>query len=118
MPNFPGVDFKIGDTTYVIPALSLGQLRNGALKLLQEHDALLAEGKTYEAITLRAKLILAALQRNYPDFSEDLLLEHLDIRNNSPIWLSILGASGFTPGETQAAATTAEPGTSSLSTAA
>lgn len=102
MPKFHGTAVKIGEKEYIIPPISLGQLRNGALTLLREHDDLVAEGKTFEAMEIRGQVILKALQRNYPDFNEEELFDHLDMANTGPIWLAILGISGFTPGEEEA----------------
>lgn len=99
---FYGTTVNIGGTDYVVPPISLGQLRNGALTLLKEHDDLVAAGDTFAAIEIRGKIIFKALQRNYPDFDETKLLDHLDMANVGPIWLSVLGASGFVPGETEA----------------
>ena len=107
---FPGKKFRLGEQEYVVPALTIGQLRNGALEKLREHDELVAAGKAFEAMYLRAELILAALRRNYPSATEDLVLDTLDLHNIGPIWLYVLGVSGFTPGEDQAA-TQAESGT-------
>jgi hypothetical protein len=101
---YAGADLVINETTYVVPPLSLGQLRNGALDALQEHDKLLAEGKTYEAVAIRGDIILMALRRNYPDFDANLLFDHLDVSNTSALWLAVLGISGFRPGEAPAAA--------------
>lgn len=100
---FSGTKVNINGEEYVIPPLSLGQLRNGALGFLQEHDRLIAETKVFEAYEIRSKVILLALQRNYPDFQEDKLVSFLDMANIGSIWLSVLGASGFTPGEEIAA---------------
>jgi len=114
---YAGTKITIGGAEYIVPPVSLGQLRNGVLAKLQEHDQLLADGKIFEATALRGEVILAALRRNYPDFAEDTLMDHLDMRSITPIWLAVLGASGFAPGETAAAAETA-PGTSAPSTEA
>jgi hypothetical protein len=103
---YAGVKTRIGDEDYVVPPLSLGQLRNeGILALLQEHDKAAAETKTFEVMKIRGEIILAALRRNYPDFPEAKLYDFLDMRNTSDIWLAILGVSGFAPGEAQAAMT-------------
>lgn len=100
---FAGVKITVEGEELIVPPLSLGQLRNGVLTDLQEHDKLLAEGKTFELMDLRGKVILAALRRNYPDFSEEKLMAYLDMGNTTPLWFSILGISGFTPGEAPAA---------------
>jgi hypothetical protein len=100
---FNGVKVQIGAETFTVPPLSLGQLRSGLLEKLKEHDALVAEGKIFEAMATRGEVILAALRRNYPDFPEEKLFEHLDMGNVSNLWLSVLGGSGFQAGEVQAA---------------
>lgn len=107
--GYVGTVFKIGDESYIVPALSLGQLRSGLLEKLKEHDALVAEGKIFETMTIRGDVILAALRRNYPDFPEEKLFESLDMANTSQIWLAVLGASGLGVGETQEAAPTKPP---------
>lgn len=101
---FPGIEITINGENFTLPALSLGQLRNGALKLLQEHDALIAAGKFYEAVALRGDVIHTALTRNYPSFAKERLFSWLDLENSAPLWLAVLGASGFKPGEVVAAA--------------
>jgi len=103
---FSGTKITVGGEEFVVPAISLGQLRNGLLAKLQAHDELIAAGKTFDAIAMRAEVILAALRRNYPDFSEEKLYDYLDMSNSTPLWLTILGVSGFVPGETSAATET------------
>jgi hypothetical protein len=102
---FAGAKITIDGEEYVVPPLSLGQLRNGMLIKLREHDEMLNSGKIFDLMTLRGEIILAALRRNYPDFAEERLFAFLDMGNTQSIWLSILGASGFQPGEAPAAAT-------------
>jgi hypothetical protein len=100
---FAGMKITIEGQEYLVPALSLGQLRTGLLDKIKEHDALVAEGKTFDVMVLRGEIILAALKRNYPDFDEAKLMSYLDMSNVRDLWLHILGASGFSPGETVAA---------------
>ena len=124
---FSGTTCKIGDKDYIVPALSLGQLRGGVLEKLKEHDQLVADGKLFETMALRGEIILAALRRNYPDLDETIIWDSLDMSNTGPVWLAVLGASGFTeptvpPAPKTNGATPPEPilvsGTSNLSTAA
>lgn len=116
---FGGTKIKINEEEFIVPPLSLGQLRNGAMTKLREHDELVAAGKTFEATVVRGDIILEALRRNYPDFEEKKLFDWLDMANTSDLWLSVLGASGFMPGEDQAAETEAKAnGISSPSIAA
>lgn len=114
---FAGTKFNIGGEDFVVPALSLGQLRNGLMDRLKEHDKVLAEATLFDAMLIRAEVILAAIRRNYPDFDEQRLMDYLDLRTVLPMWNAVLGASGFSPGETEATATEAN-GTSSPSIAA
>lgn len=100
-----GVSVKIGEDEYVLPALSLGQLRNGVLAKLQQHDKLVEEGKLFDILTIRGEIIFAALKRNYPDFDEAKLLDHLDMSNTTRMFNIVIGVSGL--GETQAGATAA-----------
>jgi hypothetical protein len=114
---FSGVNLVIDGETFVVPALSLGQLRSGILAKLQEHDKLLEEGKLFESYILRGEVIVAALRRNYPTLDEAKIMDGLDLRSIGPIWLTVLGSSGFSPGEKVAAETTTVlPGTSAPST--
>lgn len=116
--SYTGVPFKIGEEEYLVPALSLGMLRGGLLDKLKLHDDYVAEGKIFETMLIRGEVILAALRRNYPDFSEEKLVNFLDMSNTGPIWLAVLGASGLGVGETQTPAQTGKPnGTYDQSTA-
>lgn len=99
---FAGTRITIGTEQYVVPPISLGQLRNGVLGKLKEHDILVAEEKAFDAMILRGEIILEALQRNYPDFEPKKLWDWLDMSNTGPLWLTILGGSGFMPGEAEA----------------
>ena len=113
---FAGTKVRIGEEEYTIPPISLGQLRNGTMALLKQHDELVAGGNTFEAMLIRGEVLLSALRRNYPDFAEDKLYDFLDMDNTGRLWLNILGASGFTQGEATAAERNS--GTSDQSTGA
>ena len=93
---------KIGEKDYDVPALTLGQLRNGVLKMIQEHDELLTANKYYESIDMRGRIIAKALMSKYPELKEDEVLNALDLANIGPAWLNLLGMSGFKPGEAMA----------------
>jgi len=91
---FSGKEIKIGEETYILPPISLGMLRHGLTDLFEKHDKLSQEGKHWEATLIRGGLVLQALRRNYPDFSEDKFFDNVDINTLGPLWLYILGASG------------------------
>ena len=113
---FAGTNITIGNETYVVPPISLGQLRNGLMTKLKQHDLLVEglkddTGNWFDILVLKGEIILDALHRNYPDFDEAKLFSWLDVGNVGPLWAVIIGASGFTPGETQAAGTDLVNGT-------
>lgn len=96
----PGIRVRLGTDEYEIPPLTLGQLRNGASEKIREHDALAADGKVFEAAVVRGEIIGIALRRNYPEMTDERLLDILDLRNASEAWLVVLGGSGLTGGAT------------------
>lgn len=100
---FAGTEFTIGGEKFVVPTLSLGQLRQGLIEKLRLHDELVAAGKAIEALDIRGQVILAAIRRNYPDFAEAKIWENLDMANVHEIWLAVLGMSGLQQGEAAAA---------------
>lgn len=113
---FAGTKIKIGDKEYVMPYISLGQLRNGTLAKLNEHDQLMEQGKFFELTLIRGEVLLETLRRNYPDFSREVFDDYFSMGNITPIWMTVLGGSGFVTGEETAAVTTSSNGTSSPST--
>lgn len=108
---FNGVKAKFGDKEVVIPPLSLGQLRNGALELLKKHDELVEKNQFMESALIRGEVIALALTRNYPEMTVDLVFENLDLSNVNELWRTVIGLSGFSPGEKEAAQTTETRGT-------
>ena len=96
---FNGVKAKFGDKEVVIPPLSLGQLRNGALELLKKHDELVEKNQFMESALIRGEVIALALTRNYPEMTVDLVFENLDLSNVNELWRTVIGLSGFSPGE-------------------
>jgi hypothetical protein len=114
---FAGTKITIDGESLILPPISLGQLRSGTLDRLREHDRLVSEGKPFDAMDIRGEVLFAAFQRNYPTFSKEKFLSFLDLGNIGSLWRSVLGESGFTPGEAQAVTET-ETGTSSQSTEA
>ena len=112
---FDGSKMTIEGKEYVVPALSLGQLRRGILAKLREHDETLGKGDIFGAMLIRGEVIFAALQRNYPDLTQEKFEDAADLSNTGTIWLAVLGSSGFTPGEEQAAGTAATEKTSGTS---
>ncbi len=103
---FEGIEVKFGENTYIIPPLSLGQLRGAARELLKKHDELVLANDLFGSMELRGKLIHLALTRNYPDLDQEIVFNYLDMGNLDRLWAAVLGASGLKPGEATAAETT------------
>ena len=113
----PGTTVNLGGTDYLLPPLSLGQLRNGVLALMKRHDELIASedgSERWEACCIRGEIVGHALKRNYPDLTDEQVMELLDTKTTNDAWLIVLGASGFPQQEVAGAAL---PGTSDPSIA-
>lgn len=93
---FPGIELEIKGQKLIVPALSLKQLREGGMELMQKTDEIAkVSDNGYDTMELRGKLIHMALQRNYPDLKLEDVMESLDLRNTVPTWLAVLGVSGL-----------------------
>lgn len=90
---FDGIKVMLGKQEYVVPALTLKQLRTGGLERIRENDQLLTDGKAFESFVPRLAVIGMALRRNYPELMDEELEDLLDMRNINPIWMAVLGAS-------------------------
>jgi hypothetical protein len=109
----PGVTIEIGGREWTVPPLTLGQIRRlGAAIATLGTDRPLLDGETVGAIVT---VVTAAMQRNYPDLTEDAVAELLDMATAPAVFLAVLTGSGFkrgAPGEDLAPAQ-AGAGTSS-----
>jgi len=65
----PGVAVEMNGQEWVVPPLTLGQLRRLMPKLRQLTDIGAAMGE--EQIAVLVEIVSAALQRNYPDLTSD-----------------------------------------------
>lgn len=87
----------IGDEEYIIPALSLGQIKRFLKKIEQMQEGVNQGGvENFDTIS---QIIHAALSRNYPALTIEDLDEMLDMSNLMTIFNAVLGASGFAQGE-------------------
>jgi hypothetical protein len=109
----PGVTIAMGGRDWLVPPLTLGQLRRLMPKVRQltEIGARIGE----EQIGVLIELVTAALQRNYPDTTENEVESLLDLGNAANVLNIILTGSGLKPkGEAAAVARTiSEPFTAS-----
>jgi hypothetical protein len=94
----PGVAITIGGENWVIPPLTLGQLRRLMPKLrdLTEIGAAMGEVE----IEILVEIVATALQRNYPDITSDKVENLLDLGNAGAVLKAVLTGSGLKPSET------------------
>ena len=98
--NFPGVPVYMNGRNYYMPSLSMRQFRENeaALKSLPEHGE--DESEIDYAVRVQNAIlpvVLLAIQRNYPDMTEDNLLDWLDNSTLMQAWRATQNASGMTP---------------------
>jgi hypothetical protein len=97
LPTYPGVPIDFGGElgVLIVPGLSLDMMeREDTQALLEE---VRVEGVKV-AVRMRtiAKLVLPALQRNYP-VTEEQLVKHMDANNWLALMSAVLGNSGMKP---------------------
>ncbi len=89
-----GMTIKLGGDDYIVPALTIGQvkrLRNDIQNINIAEDGQITEGM----ISAAAKVVHAALSRNYPDVTIEQVEDMIDLRNIRPIIDAVMGISGF-----------------------
>lgn len=117
----PGTKIALGDREFIIPPLSLGQLRSSLSKKIEEHDKKLQDENAdfTDLLLIRGEIIIAALRRNYPEseISDDEFWERLDMGNAPIAWRAVIALSGLDPvGEAKAALEEGQSIASSLTT--
>lgn len=103
MPNLGGVKLVLGGREFVVPPLSLRQVRS-----FTEDGTFDKVGKignrlpSVEELDVALDVIHAALKRSYPDLGKDELLDLLDVGNLNDVMIAVCQAAGFEkvkPGE-------------------
>ena len=89
----PGVTITMGGRDWLVPPLTLGQLRRLMPKVRQltEIDASMGEVQ----IGVLVEIVVAALQRNYPDATADMVENLLDLGNAGTVLNVVLTGSGL-----------------------
>ena len=89
----PGVTITMGGQDWLVPPLTLGQLRRLMPKVrrLTETDASMSETQ----IIVLVEIVAAALQRNYPEATADMVENLLDLGNASAVLNAVLTGSGL-----------------------
>ena len=90
----PGVTITMGGRDWLVPPLTLGQLRRlmPRVRQLTEIDASMSEVQ----IGVLIEIVAAALQRNYPDATAEMVENLLDLGNAGTVLNAVLTGSGLT----------------------
>jgi hypothetical protein len=84
-----GPKLTLGDREFIVPPANL--------KAIKAHSAVRKnpDATPEEKIDANIAFILTTLQRNYPDLTEDFLLEHVDARNQMAVMAKVLESAGY-----------------------
>lgn len=91
----PGVAITMGGREWVVPPLTLGQLRRLLPKVRQLSEIGTQMGETQ--IGVLVEIVAAALQRNYPEIAAEAVESLLDLGNATMVLNAVLMGSGLTP---------------------
>ena len=89
----PGVTIAMGGRDWLIPPLTLGQLRRLMPKVRQLTEVGICMGEA--EIGVLVEIVATALQRNYPDATADTVENLLDLGNASAVLNAVLTGSGL-----------------------
>ena len=92
----PGVAVAMGGQDWIVPPLTLGQLRRLMPKIRQLTEIGASMGEAQ--INVLIDIVAAALQRNYPEITPDKVENLLDLGNASAVLNAVLTGSGLKPG--------------------
>ena len=92
----PGVAVAMGGQDWIVPPLTLGQLRRLMPKVRQLTEIGASMGEAQ--INVLIDIVTAALQRNYPETTPDRVENLLDLGNASAVLNAVLTGSGLKPG--------------------
>ncbi|HZT90207.1 MAG TPA: hypothetical protein VFA12_19730, partial [Stellaceae bacterium] len=99
----PGVQIAMGGREWIVPPLTLGQMRRLLPQIMRLKD--FGAGLGGEEIEVIVELVTAALKRNYPDMTAEEVEELVDLGNARHVVQAILTGSGLRPaGEERPAA--------------
>ena len=89
----PGVAVAMGGQDWIIPPLTLGQLRRLMPEVRQLTEIGASMGETQ--INVLIDIVTAALQRNYPETTPENVENLLDLGNASAVLNAVLTGSGL-----------------------
>jgi hypothetical protein len=89
----PGITIAMGGRDWLVPPLTLGQLRRLMPKVRQLTEIGASMGEAQ--IGVLVEIVAAAMQRNYPDATADIVEDLLDLGNASAVLNAVLTGSGL-----------------------
>ncbi len=89
----PGVTIEMGGRDWLVPPLTLGQLRRLMPKVRQLTEIGASMGETQ--ISVLVEIVATALQRNYPEATAEMVENLLDLGNASAVLNAVLTGSGL-----------------------
>jgi len=89
----PGVTIAMGGRDWLVPPLTLGQLRRLMPKVRQLTEIGVSMGEVQ--IGVLVEIVASALQRNYSDATADVVENLLDLGNASTVLNAVLTGSGL-----------------------
>lgn len=89
--KYPGIAMLLGGVEYIVPPLSLnGNIQYGdQIAAMKDSDNPIGQGK------LMLEVIHAALLRNYPEISIDIVGEQVDLGNMQELFEAVMDVSGM-----------------------
>ena len=96
MTRFLGVTKNLGGADFVVPPLSLGQL-----KRLQPLLRSMGEADPEAQIDLMSQVIFSSLSRNYPAITQDEVDDLIDVGNVADIFAVVVSVSALEPKKTE-----------------
>jgi hypothetical protein len=97
--RFEGVRITLGSDQYVVPPLTLKQLRELGSEITSISELAASTSLTQERMQPVMRVCLAALNRNYPELTMEALEELVDMRTVTKLVRSVLGVSGLEESE-------------------
>lgn len=93
LPLCEGVAVRMGGRDYVVPPLTLGQLRRHEEDLKKVRD--ITPFSPVAEVEPAIRVIHAAMTRNYPDLTREALEDLLDMGNVGRVFLAVCAMSGL-----------------------
>jgi hypothetical protein len=91
----PGVSIAMAGQDWLVPPLTLGQLRRLMPKVRQLTEIGASMGEAQ--IGVLVEIVAVALQRNYPEATTDVVENLLDLGNANAVLNAVLTGSGLRP---------------------